>query len=313
VSRSSRLGVITLAFLVLSPLLCPSPANGQPVPTAAERDFGIFKVTANVVRVAVPGWSNERVDLDVHAKWTTGEDVHFRIEDFGFGVLPSNFRFFSDRRLLILGSGKFGDVAIVDPWTGEIIDHPEGCRVEVSPDARYLAIDRDCPNGQAWTDTVYLIYDVARSPAENRLQPSSMDGGRRSFGLGIPVYPPENATSQKLHLALTEADAHQRAAGIGLRWASATQLVFVDYFQGKNYLAVVDLRDGPREARSYRVTLDQTLDPELRSISDGMSLQINDIQVVSANREAIVVSLSGLSVWPRTQLPLSLAVRIPLR
>src|SRR5439155_6498865 len=160
-------------------------------------------------------------------------------------------------RLLITGAN---DISLFDAHTGEFVDRIAGFRIVESPDRRYAAYVRLSSKRERWSDDAYLVYDVDQSPTANRMLDALPDMPSRSAAatnVGIAVYPPENVASGLYFAANTEREAHHSASR--MLWISSHELVFVDRWQDKAELVVIDLANGMSKPLVHKVALDQRL------------------------------------------------------
>jgi len=157
----------------------------------------------------------------------------------------------SPSRAIVLGSvsGTIRVANIVDLTSGSVIDFFYCHFPRVSKDGRYLAYVRFSPHfspPSEWS-YVYLVYDLALSPAENRLRRS--EGFDDQVKVGIPVYPLENLQRGVYETTLTtEAEVHLLGSD-GLFWLEDNVLAFVDRWRKVNRLVIVDVRSGVRQAK----------------------------------------------------------------
>lgn len=110
-------------------------------------------------------------------------------------------------------------------------------------------------HGMRWPTDVVLIYDLDKSPSQNRLgsatlpaSPSSVDN--TSVTAGFPVYPHANAVEGSYANAVPDAESSIRVLGapyfllLPSRWLVFVAAQGTDYPRSQNHLVVVDLSHG---------------------------------------------------------------------
>ena len=120
------------------------------------------------------------------------EKLAFRLEALGSGTFDS-MNLYADRLVFF---GWFGTnaqgVMVFDLSERELIDSFLCWYKTVSPSGRWLAYTW---RYNRWAHDLYsdilLLYDLKRPPTENRVTGSMGRGGEN---VGVPVYPPENAS-----------------------------------------------------------------------------------------------------------------------
>jgi hypothetical protein len=200
------------------------PGHAQEI----RKDFGAFVITAHR-----PGAPAPDDLLRYHIRWTDGSEVDFGLYDQPLAAQPLIQTYGSSRLLIRTEKQCF----VINLRTGDVVDQFFGFDSSVSPDGRHIGHERSMPNGALVDDSVYLVYDLERTPAENRMVP---------FGLqvdaGFAVYPSENVNARQSRLNPDERHAHHRLSP--LRWISPSRLLFVDSLASSIELVAVDVSNG---------------------------------------------------------------------
>lgn len=110
-------------------------------------------------------------------------------------------------------------------------------------------------HGMRWPTDVVLIYDLDKSPSQNRLgsatspaSPSSVQD--TSVTAGFPVYPHTNAVEASYANVVSDAESSVRVLGapyfvlLPSRWLVFVAAQGTDYPSSRNHLVVVDLSHG---------------------------------------------------------------------
>ena len=113
-----------------------------------------------------------------------------------------------DHRLLVFGvAGGVYHVGIVDNQNGLLVDNFYGYSVAVSPDGRWLIMRRFYPpHGGVDFSEQYFIYDIRKSPAENRS--AYADDPALGDATGTLVYPVEEKGRAYDRVSLPDKDMH---------------------------------------------------------------------------------------------------------
>ena len=201
-----------------NPELCGSPAGSVPVP-------------AGVAAVSTP-------DEDSQVSITRNGSVA-RIAIYGL-----------IRQVCPLGGDKLAifatfygsvvnDVYIVDGRTGSVLDNVFGDTALISPDQHWLAYKNHfVPQGEVSQSDEYLLYDLTKSPSENRI-PGADDKGRVMYPV-VPGNVPFNS------FGLPDTQVHSFAAD-SLYWApDSKSIVFADELSS-GQLSIVLVRIGAKE------------------------------------------------------------------
>lgn len=142
-----------------------------------------------------------------------------------------------EARLLVLGRAAASApvASILDLPSGKIVDHFMCFMPAVSPDHHFLAFVKSFPGhpGPVEISAEYLVYDLTRSPEDNRHVPNSLDSdaGQVAYPVGAPNTPGSNI--------LPEGQPYHRWASRGLFWIDRLKFAFGDEFGGHTALVVV--------------------------------------------------------------------------
>jgi len=151
----------------------------------------------------------------------------------------------SDERLLVFGvvGPPLYHVGIVDPKNGVLVDSFYCYSPALSPDGRRLIMRRFYPShaGAAVFSEQYFIYDLQKSPAENRIDYS--DDPALGDAVGTLVYPVEENKRPYEHVNLQANEIHAFAS-LGFYWSTDSKAVaFADRAQEGLSLVLVSIRD----------------------------------------------------------------------
>lgn len=151
-------------------------------------------------------------------------------------------------RLVVLGDlGRASGVVIFDLANRKALDSFGCWEARRISDSWIASVEWYPEHGQRWPTDVVLIYDLDKTPAQNRLRSATSE----SIAVGIPVYPSANAVQESYRNVAPSAELASRIIGapyfilLPSRW-----LVFVaaqeggDYSTMEDHLVVVDLSHG---------------------------------------------------------------------
>ncbi len=196
----------------------------------------------------------------LHAELTRMGDARNGIKVEGPVVsIKIDLAYVSDDRLVLLGeAGRTQAVEIFDIDTGQKRDWFFCYSPQRISDSMIASVEY-YPSMTAETPTdVLLIYDLSKTPLENRLDKSSRIPPQRKdrpVQVGIPVFPESNA-EHRSYLNHVESEAMRYAfAGSVYKMLTGSELAFAalrDLSGGhrKMELVLVNLADGPDHARS---------------------------------------------------------------
>jgi hypothetical protein len=239
------------AALLITLVLLAAASEAQST-AALSQEVGVYRVTAT----PESGWSTT-----VTIRERAG-DVRTVIAEIG---QPRDVRLVSESRLVL--NGEAG-VAVVDPRDGRLIDQFVHRTAALSPSGSRIAF---LPLSPQWRDesALYLVYDVRRTPDENRMLPNLESGPSRGpFDLrqwvsGIAVYPPENVRERTyariawvnppggMPSEKTDDFGSNHELRSRLTWLDDVTLAFVDIDDSDDaYLVLLDLSDAsPRVSK----------------------------------------------------------------
>lgn len=256
--------------LKLSILFCIAvsvTASGQAIP---ERAFQFFTVT---VGPEVPD-EGTRVAVD----WRNGQVRQFVVADvWGAERIASDLHDYLGQRLIV-EAGK--QVVVVDPASGLEIDRFMTLHRRFSPSGRYLAIQRFTPNGVAFLDSVISIYDLQKSPAQNR------EHSQVESNAGRIVYPDANIAAGSYSVAGDAADAHDLLSP--LYWIDDELLAFATQNAGIVRIVLVAMLPDVGEMRRTESVVN--LGPVLKS----------GVAAVDASGQIVIDSFEVLDMSPAT-------------
>jgi hypothetical protein len=160
----------------------------------------------------------------------------------------------SPARVLVLGrlAANAPMANVLELPSGRVVDHFMCFMPAVSPSHHFLAFLKSFPGhpGPAMISAEYLVYDLTRSPDDNR--------PRLSSGIsdaGWPVYP-LGATNAPGSSVVPQGEPYHSWTSQGLFWIGSDKLTFADLFEGHNRLVLVDLSGGIRDLRVHSVDLE---------------------------------------------------------
>jgi hypothetical protein len=164
-------------------------------------------------------------------------------------VLPNEMvqvdkvEFVTANKIALLGAvnGDVNAVALVDLDSAKIIDKFYCYAPTLSPDKQFLVYIKFFPAHfvQGVSD-VYLLYDLHKSPAENRA--AGVPNGDVQ-NVGRVIYPPESKNQSGDNTDRPESEIHTLESG-AFYWApKEDRLVFVDRFQDRFSLITASFSD----------------------------------------------------------------------
>ncbi len=158
----------------------------------------------------------------------------------------------SNQRLLIFGSNSDGAVVfLIDQAKFAIIDSIQCFRPTISPNQRWLAYRKFYPrHTSAPPSAEYLLYDLQRTPEQNRPGGGSMDDNE---DVGRTIFPKGLKNEPFDHLSPPESRLHRDAGGFF--WTQDSHLLlFGDTLQHHfSIIAVTITETGQTEAKIHGV------------------------------------------------------------
>jgi len=173
-------------------------------------------------------------------------------------------------KLVVYGSveSKASGLTVVDLQRGEELDFMLGYHPQRSSTGRYVIYRKFYPRfspPEVQSDLV-LIYDLARSPNENRLGGESSPVGLRvgspehllaSERVGYPIYPLANVRDRSYQVWVEKPAQRHLVVG-GFLWGQQDERVlFVDRQEGKDSVVVVDLSGGLERPKVAKLPLEE--------------------------------------------------------
>jgi len=171
---------------------------------------------------------------------TQGTETQFTIQNQTSQI--DSLYLVNQSRAVVFGSvdGTTRVVTIVDVTTGSVIDSFYCYFPTLSKTGQFIAYVKSIPRFSPLLNRsyVYLVYDLASSPENNRLLNSEKSD---EVNVGTPVYPRENfQRSDYSSQVSTEQQIHSLASN-GLFWLDENRLALVDRSNGTNSLIVVEM------------------------------------------------------------------------
>lgn len=205
---------------------------------------------------------------------------------------------FKDKLVLFGDAGRAQSVEIFRISTGDKVDWFI-CYDQWRVSANLIASTEFYHTLAAGTPVdVVLAYDLTKTPRENRLtQPPHIppELSDQPTSVGIPIYPPENASSGSYRNRL--ADAHARFSVVGssylvsdARWLTFETIQFVDERRTGSAIVVVDLSHGLLHAKSSTTLVEAIPTSDVKIIS---------VREVSPRKLQAELTIDGK---PQTQL-----------
>ena len=118
---------------------------------------------------------------------------------------------------------------------------------------------------------LWLLYDLERTPVENRItgevkeakskMPGPGDSGYSSAitNVGFPIYPESNVENQSYEIRVASAEARHHRPGrqAGRGWYfDDTKLLFTDEVRGRQWLVLIDFSEGLQSVKIARRQID---------------------------------------------------------
>ena len=192
----------------------------------------------------------------------TGESRSiFRIEMHGReSVVSLPFEFYQVNailqsvpgKLLVVGmqAGEVYQIGIVDTVESRVADHFACYAPAPSPDGRYVAYTKFfAPHGVPSPDDHAMLYDVARSPSENRPSGIRIDD---YIDVGFVVYPPGTDNREADNVDVPP-DLANVISGYYL-WKDPSQYIFGSWRSGELRVISVTIADRLASVRSLMLT-----------------------------------------------------------
>ncbi len=150
------------------------------------------------------------------------------------------------RVLAVFGEagGTADVVTLLNIDSGELVDHFLCYWPQLSSEKRYIAYRKFYPRAAdpALTSDLVLLYNLQASAAANR---AGMDG-RTSDEIGIPIFPPENASAHSLRVWVEAPEERNRVYPVSkFLWLKGdSDVLFVNKKGDGNWVVLVDLSGG---------------------------------------------------------------------
>jgi hypothetical protein len=173
-------------------------------------------------------------------------------------------------RLVVFGMvGHVSAVYVIDLTTYTVVDMFIGERASPSPDGRFVAYSRADPRTEP-DGAVYLVYDVSRSTAANRMTTTSGMAAMRECGMA--VFPLWNTSTRQYDPEPAPQPPHDLRSTFG--WLDPTTFAFVDYSVPTAKAILVSLLNGVAnpEVRVQALVADEILDRKKLELPDEVAL-----------------------------------------
>jgi hypothetical protein len=195
-----------------------------PVDSAAQQAESIIfekEVSGVVLKVVarVGSSENHRARITSPGNGTIEIDLQTRDNRFSDAFL------WQQSRLILFGEFVPTSVMVLDLPTAALVDSFLALRPSVSPSGRYIAFTKHVGRTQEAVESgsVYLLYDVSKSPYENRMVPDSQDADSH---VGTAVFPSWNRDSRSYSgTPASQGGGNWRKSP--LVWANDEWLVFL--------------------------------------------------------------------------------------
>jgi hypothetical protein len=222
--------------------------------------------------------------------------------DFSFGRIAELDTLavfaYQTTRLIFVGNHQ---IFLFDPNTDVEIDSFMAFDAAVSPDGRFIAMERMIPlHGDGLSDAVYLLYDVSKSPVLNRL------GNTDVIDAGTPIYPEENRSAGRYYLnGMTDATAHTKLSP--LVWVGPRLLAFVDNLNATTKALLVDVSQSAVVPDIQQVALDPAEILHLQRLPGTVTtpatlLRIEGIERLASSPSGVALRLTlRPAPWLRTR------------
>jgi hypothetical protein len=162
--------------------------------------------------------------------------------------------FISDTRMVAIGeAGRAAAVVIFDLKTREKIDWFYCYQPQRISETRIVYVEWYPAHGAGTPKDVILLYDLAKSPASNRLGsavPISIPAPEKAspVTVGIPIFPESNVLQRSYKNSSNDADNTEYSVAHTFLQVNPKRIAFVgvkgkDYSSMSDYLVIVDLFD----------------------------------------------------------------------
>jgi len=153
-------------------------------------------------------------------------------------TVSSAVMFKEQGRLVVLGKSSSAQmITILDPKLGKPIDTFYTLNAAISPTGRWVIYEHYRRNQEPDYGTMYAVYDVALSPAANRVA-TQIDA---TIGAGVPIYPHTQRQTRRWD-ALSDDNKHVSMSPIV--WLSETVAAVVDRSEMEAQLVTFSMSPG---------------------------------------------------------------------
>jgi hypothetical protein len=200
--------------------------------------------------------------------------IRFRLKDSSvdieFPSVTDEFREacqISDQRLLVFGvvaGPPLYHVGIVDSQNGVLVDSFYAYSPALSPGKRWLIMRRFYPPhaGVDFSEQ-YFIYDMQKSPAENRI--AYADEPSLGDAVGTLIYPVEANNKPYEHVNLQDSEIHSFSSH-GFYWSMDSKAVaFADSTRDGLSLVLVSIRDNVFRTYVHLLSVNDVCSPPIKS------------------------------------------------
>jgi hypothetical protein len=176
--------------------------------------------------------SGQEVDAAT-VEWSPNSTITVPLPSWGGRYVDASV-WNADKLVLIGGGGT--RILVIDRGTSAVVDTFYARKPSISPSGRQIAFARHHSERPDEPGEVYLLYDLAKTPDENRLVQGGSEDDRR-WASGLPIFPDWNRVNQS-YLSMSSPPGYHRLYS-PLTWYDDSTLFFVDIEDETHSFAVV--------------------------------------------------------------------------
>jgi len=190
---------------------------------------------------------------------------------------------FKPDRMYIAGlSSHYDSYFIIDPRTGQQIDHFIATGSAVTSDSRFVAYRGVIGGPQADLSEVYFLYDLQLPPAQNRM--GDRANGPLGLDAGWAIYPPENVNALS-YLPQVRDPSFSHSPKSSFFWLTDRMLAFADFSRSATSVQLITISEDPHIIRARQALLDPALILDHSKLEPGVApalyLNVEDIELRS--------------------------------
>jgi len=184
------------------------------------------------------------------------------------------FNIYKDKIIVFgyVGSNISDSVTIIDLKSNKELDFILCYKPQLSETSRYLGFKKFYPRfspNEVQSDLV-LIYDLEKSPSDNRVDEKFKKIRREEINIaspeytvlsenvGHPIYPSENVESQTYFVWIDSLEERHLITSSFLWLGQDDNILFIDQYKSKKWIVLIDISNGLGNITTIRKTYDDT-------------------------------------------------------